>query len=267
MNLKRIIDQVISKRYSKPKQPWEGVYSHYREVPVTGEGLSGNAWMNMSRAAVEGLLHKSGADQILSNGVAEENSLLPLLVSVLAENKQQIRILDFGGGAGRDFLLLVNSWTRSHAIDYWIIESRGICEVGSSLFREEQRIHFYPSLPAELPDLDIVYINSALQYVEDYAAVLKKLTSYKPRYFLFVRLSAGEFPTYATAQKNVPGSVYAYWFLNLGQLLRIMKDEGYELLFRGFSEVELNQDNFPESHRLGRTRNLLFSKRLVNGTN
>ena len=113
--------------------------------------------------------------------------------------------------------------------------------------------------------MDIVYTCSAMQYVEDYADLLKALCAYRPKYFLFVKLSAGDIPTYATAQKNVPGTVIPYLFLNVEEVIRIMKGNGYGLIYRCLLDREYDQGNFPPEYRLGRACNLLFEGASVGG--
>jgi putative methyltransferase (TIGR04325 family) len=192
--------------------------------------------------------------------VVGEHILLPLLASVLYEKQYKLDILDFGGGAGIAYLQLLNSIPRHSNVNYHIVELDRICKTGSQLFLGDERIHFHPALPEHLPDLDILHMNSSLQYIEDYVGLLNRLCTYEPKYFLFVRLSAGDIPTYATAQKNMPGEPIPYWFLNVDELIEIMLQNKYFLIFKSALEQEYNQDNFPEEYRLGRTANLLFAR-------
>ena len=107
---------------------------------------------------------------------------------------------------------------------------------------------------------DIVYANSVLPYIEDYAALLKKLAGLGARYLLVARLAGGSYPTYATRQLNLKGQVLPYWFHNTEEIKGILRSSGYALAYEGLTGPEYDQRNFPASHRVGRMRNLLFRR-------
>jgi putative methyltransferase (TIGR04325 family) len=240
---------------------WEGIYPHYRDVPVAGQRFDGETWVGKTLAYTERILASSRQAGTIPTELVGEHMLLPLLVSLVCrEAGEKVSILDFGGGMGIAYAHLKGSLVNCRSIDYHVVEREGICEGGARLFEDDERIHFYPEIPAGLSDLDIVYISSALQYVEDYPSLLKRLSAFGARYFLFVKLSAGDFPTYATAQKNVPGTTLPYWFINVGEIIEIMAAGGYSLIYKSALEQEYDQSNFPEEYRLGRTCNLLFSR-------
>jgi putative methyltransferase (TIGR04325 family) len=248
----------LKNRTTQVEYVWEGIYPHYRDVPGSGDGFEGKTWVGMSRSLIENLLAIYRRDGIIPGGEIEGHNLLPLLAVQACEGREQVRVLDFGGGLGVAYLHLLSSLVDGQNVDYWIIETPQICEVGRQLFAHDGRIHFTSSLPDKLSDVDIVYMNSVLQYIEDYTTLLKRLCAYRSRYCLFTRLSAGDIPTYATAQKNVPGSVIPYWFINIQELVQLMNAEQYHLLFRDILAREYDQSNLPEMYRLRRMCNLLF---------
>ena len=268
MNWKRIVKSCIPpiaidllrsyKHGTQPDHTWEGIYEHYKDVPGNGLAFESDVWADSMGQFIQSQLadKKNG---INSTASLAENAFLPFLVSIISTEKTSVRILDFGGGLGATYLHLRSLSRQSCAIDYHVVETPRLCEQGGALFRNDNQIHFHSSLPV-LGDVDVVYISSALQYVEDYVGLLQKLSAYQPRFILFVKLSSGDIPTYATAQKNVRGSTIPYWFLNIDKLVEIMSAAGYVLTFRSVLEREYNQDNFPEEYRLKRACNLLFSR-------
>jgi putative methyltransferase (TIGR04325 family) len=267
MNWKRIVKSCVPpiaidllrsyKRSISPGYTWEGIYDHYKDVPENGLAFEGDVWVDSMRQLIEGELadRKKG----INSADTVENILLPFLVSVVCAESRSVRILDFGGGLGETYLHVKTLSDKGCQIDYHIVETPRMCEQGIALFQNQQ-IHFHSRLPVGLSDVDVVYVSSALQYVEDYVDLLEKLSAYHPRFVLFVKLSSGDIPTYATAQKNVRGSTIPYWFINIETLTQIMRDGGYSLIFRSVLEREYNQDNFPEEYRLKRACNLLFTK-------
>ncbi|MDD5195984.1 MAG: methyltransferase, TIGR04325 family [Candidatus Omnitrophica bacterium] len=233
---------------------WEGIYSNYRDVPIRGEGQDGPTWIEFAKKEVE----KAKSAGCPPMEIAGEQSLLAFLASVLGKTKEKIRILDFGGALGIDFINLLNHLVGKISFDYYVIESERMCQEGRRLFKDDGRIHFLDSLPADIGGIDIVHLDSALQYIDDYRGLLKRLCQSRAKYFLFVRLSAVETSTFATAQVNLPGMTLAYWFINLNEIIEIMSEFGYALIFKSSSDNIYNQDNFPERYRMKRGYNLLF---------
>lgn len=239
---------------------WKGIYSRYQDVPATGDGFNGDYWITRTRSYTEEALTASRESRFVPSGVVGEHMILPLLASLVCNSRGRVNILDFGGGMGIAYIHTVSSLVNCQSINFHIVESQRVTEEGMRLFEHDKRVHFHSTLPAHLADLDIVHMSSALQYVEDYSSLLKTLAGYNAKYFLFVKLSAGDFPTYATAQKNVPGSTLPYWFINAREVVELMATCGYSLIYKSALEQEYDQDNFPQEYRLGRTSNLLFSR-------
>jgi putative methyltransferase (TIGR04325 family) len=246
---------------AQAKKLWEGIYPSHREVPLSGSQFDGDVWIQKTRNYTQGILAATKEQGTIPIQVTGEHMLLPLLAALVCkESNGEISVLDFGGGMGIAYVHIVSSLVNCPSVTYHVIEREGVCEAAARLFENDKNIHFLSKIPSELPNLDIVYMSSALQYVEDYQGLLKKLTSLGAKYFLFVKLSAGDFPTYATAQQNVPGTTLPYWFINAGEIIEIMAGCGYSLIHKSALEQEYDQNNFPAEYRLGRACNLLFSR-------
>lgn len=264
--LKRVTPPFLMDLYAKGVRPassgfvWEGIYDNFAAVPTTGAGFSGDEWLSSMQAALAHQATRPGATATFPLGVAGESATLALLGSVVCHERRRLTVLDFGGGAGGTFLPFVHGMAGCDAVDVHVVDMPAVCELGAKFWAGEGRIHFHAELPSKPSRVDIVHISSALQYVEDYPGLLRRLCEYEPRFFLFVRLSAGDIPTYATAQRNVRGSTLPYWFLNVNELIALMAGAGYELRFKELLAREYDQSNFPPTHRLGRTCNLMFAR-------
>ncbi len=228
---------------------------------MAGAGFDSEIWIQKTRAYTERVIAASRNDGAIPKDVAGEYLLLPLLASLVCKaSGGKVRILDFGGGMGVSFVHLTSCLVDCQSINYHVVEREGICEGGAQLFEHDERIRFSARLPPRLPELDIVYLSSALQYVEDYGTLLKTLAGYEAEYFFLGKLSAGDIPTYATAQMNVPGTIIPYWFINVNEVIEILASCNYSLIYKSTLEQEYDQSNFPEEYRIGRTCNLLFSR-------
>lgn len=237
---------------------WKGVYQHYQDVPVAGEGHDGDVWVSASRAYGERLLAASKEGPIPVGG-ANNRALLPLLASVIYKNLGRVRILDFGGGMGVTYLHVISSLVECDSIEYHIVETKRTCEAGARLFENDGRVHFHTMLP-DVSEVDVVFTAGVLQYIEDYKGIINKLADYNPMYFFYNALQAGDIPTYATAQRNIKGSVIPCWFFKIDEILDVMATRKYALIFRSVSEQVHDQSNFPEEYRQERRCHLLFAK-------
>lgn len=244
---------------------WEGVYKSFKEVPTCGRGFYGETWKNNSRRKIETLLEEAEARKFIPSVVAHSGSLLPMLTAIVSETTERVRVLDFGGGLGFTYVPVVSGLATQDALDYFIVDNEAVCEVGNQVFGQDSRINFRASLSNDLDTFDIVHLGSSLQYIEDWRALIKQLGRYRPRYFLFSDLLAGDIPTYVTAQ-NYYESKIACWFFNVQEIIDAMGAIDFKLLFKStyvntyFGEKhQCPQDNFPPELRLGYPCCLLFS--------
>jgi putative methyltransferase (TIGR04325 family) len=259
-----MIDRVI--RYaSRTRRPfiWEGIYSQYQDVPSNGAGFDSEEWISNTRQSTANALEWLSCQP---NGIPYDipsyHSLFSLTVALLKQQRERLRVLDFGGGMGMAFANLLRSLgeTPNPPIDYLVIDNERSCEGGASLFNEKRSVQFSSTLPPDLGDVDLILLSGVLQFVEDYKSLLEKLAAFKPSYWLFTFVPAGDIPTFASGQKNVPGSTIPVWFFNLDELLQIMRSLGYHLIFKAAMERKFDMSNFPPTHQLSQQCNLLFHR-------
>src|SRR5438132_461673 len=94
---------------SQTKNLWEGIYPHYRDVPVTGAAFDSEIWIKKTRAYTENVIAVSRNYRFIPQDVAGEYMLLPLLASLVGKaSGGKVRILDFGGGMGVSFIHLTS---------------------------------------------------------------------------------------------------------------------------------------------------------------
>jgi putative methyltransferase (TIGR04325 family) len=249
---------------------WEGIYNSFKECPESGDGHESETWVSKSLERTHKLLDAAKEKKTIPTVVAYQASLLPFLVALVTkrtENKK-INILDFGGGLGVTYIPVINSCEYQEYIDYHIVETKNICEVGRHIFKDDARIHFYSSLPQKIKKMDIVHIGSSIQYIEDWRTLISELAGYNPQFFLFTDLTAGDIPTYVSVQ-NYYESKIPCWFFNIHGIIDKMLSVKFRLLFKSsFTGIYLGkeqevfqlQSNFPEKYRLKNTCSLLFSR-------
>lgn len=231
---------------------WNGIYKNFKEVPRTD---------NTDYVSCQVFELGEALNRIANNNYSpsvEQQLFAQLVRSLEPVNHDHVKILDFGGGLGLDYI--ATCYLNSIPMDYTIIEKKLTCRVGNELFISDDSIKFIDTFPENKEVYDIVYLNSSLQYVEDYREVLEKLAFYESNFFIFLRLSAGDIPTYATSQVNMPDLSIPYWFTNFNEIRTIMSSYGYTLVHKSQPDRIYNQDNFPKSYRMGRAINTFFKR-------
>jgi len=241
-----------------PRQNWKGIYRTFAEVGEPSKAFKVADWATSCRELVNvARAQNAGA---IPSAVKGDELVLPLVAAVLASESQPIRIVDFGGAAGVSYAMVRAALPPQIKINYTVVELPPVAQVGQQLFSSDSSVRFVSTIPASGESVDIVVISTALQYVDDWQALLGDLAKLRSRLFLLARLSAGEIPTFVTAQVNHGDNAIPYRFLNLDELKRTMNGFGYELRFSGASLTRTDENDFPVSHLLASACNLLFSR-------
>jgi putative methyltransferase (TIGR04325 family) len=229
---------------------WSGIYERYEEVPVTGPGFDGEEWI----AAVRDDARRMMQSTTLDSGFW--GSKIATIAALC--RRRPLTILDFGGGLGTACLHLERSVRPPGPIGYHVVEGKRVCEEGRHL-GVSSSIRYHDHLPT-LDAVDIVLARSSLQYIPQWRDLLGALAAYRAQYFLIEDLPAGANPTFASAQLNMPGSSIPYWFFNRDDVVRAVESHGYSLTLDVPTSRTVMPRAFPESHRIGTTRDLLFER-------
>lgn len=246
--------RAVAKRLKPPTHVWDGIYAHRRDVPTHRDQYTGeliDEMVSTTRAALE--QWRSGQKPQLWH------ECLAVLAGAASAGRQRLCVVDFGGGAGSAFVQLISSLSPRVELDCVVVDSAEMAVTGRRVFGDDRRIRFVTSLSEAPARPDIVYLNGVLPYIDDYAQLLAQVAALQPRFILLARLAAGNIPTFASRQLNLPGRVFAYWFHNLDELTGILQRSGYALASHSYSEHAYDLSNFPETHRVGRFRNVLFA--------
>ena len=251
-----------------PFNIWEVVYSSFEEAEKdsAGNGFSGDVYNTRALSAATECLDSIKAGKTIPPFHKQRSNILPPVVAMMLDSKKNLNILDFGGGLGIGYMTLAESIPDySKKIKYSVVELPDICDQGRKLHKGWGDVTFLRELPAS-GAYDLIHSASALQYVEDWKALLKKLASYNPEYILLSDVFAGGFSTYVTLQ-NYYGSKIKHWFFNVDEFISFFSSIGYTLTMKSYvnsrrleSDDILPMENFPEQFRLQQTLHLLFKK-------
>lgn len=264
----QLVPPVLMNLIQRPLTPsnapfiWKGIYAHFRDVPVMGQGHAATEYIEHTRNHTRFVQNqfKSGSPQ--PPEIPSDFALFPLLASIIGFQKRQLSILDVGGGLGLSYIYLRASAPCLETIRYAVVEVEQVSRVGSEIFNGDHQIQFLRKFPSddEAGTFDLVQFCSSLQYIEDYESALIQAFSYRPRFLYLLKIPVGDFPTFATAQYNLPGSVVPVWFINHQKLVSLCKEHGYSLVFHSTHDRAFDTTNFDPAYRISRYSHLLFAK-------
>ena len=259
--LRSPVVKVVARWANKEPFIWDGIYESFDRVPVVGDGFASEEWLgDMERYTRKAVTAVRGDDAGVPENVPQHHALLAMLVATLASLDRPVRVLDFGGGMGIGAANLRRSMKAESVFEYLIVDNEESCERGRRLLRDFSWVEFMPELPQAVRSVDVVVLSSVLQFVNKYEDLLERLAEVGPSFWLFTFVPAGEIPTFASAQLNVPGSVLPVWFFNLKELIAKVEALGYELICKSALDRVFDMSNFPLTHQLPRQCNLLFRR-------
>lgn len=156
--------------------------------------------------------------------------ILPLLVSRFAG--QRLTILDFGGGS-------LTGWDRIRAhlpyfdlsqLKYVLVET----DLTARALRKaitDPRFVIEHQVPETLETPLIVAASSVLQYIADYADLLRRFAKLGPEHIVISLTPFSDLPTYARMECNHPGSRFGSLVLNRAEIVGLLSGLGYSMSF------------------------------------
>ena len=131
----------------------------------------------------------------------------------------------------------------------------------AKLVGNENRIVYHTEIPKKGEiQVDILYINTSLQYIYDYSSLLETLLQHKPRYIILTRLISGNMKTFITCE-NIAGYQIPCVFINFLEIVDICSKNGFNLIYKSpCAEVFEGhyEDDVPEHLRISNSINLIF---------
>ena len=147
---------------------WEGIYETFEDAPRVGSGFSGHTWSSRSLAKMTAIIKLAKEKRVIPEFVVYRENLLPILIALISK-KKKLKIVDFGGNLGQEYLSILESTNlRPEKIKYTVVEGARVCAIGTKLFKGKKGIEFRTILPQANAGADVIHIGSTLQYIENW---------------------------------------------------------------------------------------------------
>lgn len=167
------------------------------------------------------------------------------VVVLAARQKNQISILDWGGGLGH-YCEFAKSLLPDVEIEYHCREVPKLCEAGRKVLPEA---HFHDKDDCLDRKYDLVFSSSSLQYHEKWQGVLTRLAAATGEFLYVTRLPVVEnsesFVVVQRPYKRGYDTEYIGWFLNRGEVLDCIAKSGLQLVREFHIEPHPDAKNAP----------------------
>ena len=239
---------------------WNGVFNTWEEASnaaafgseETLQAFDTSRWMNRQ-------------DSMLSSarkGISPRFTNLPLLVS--ATNAQSV--IDLGGGSGWTFELICQN--NSLALDnYTVVEQKNSVDAFSLRFITDERVEFVTGehiADLQLDSVDVLYSNSALQYLPDNELLTQLALTCSPNWILLDDIQTSVGRNFFSLQ-HYYGAEIPCRFCDINSLITDVQSLGFALKgsWEYPSPIDLMSEHLSTGvletqHAIGSPKSLLF---------
>ncbi len=191
----------------------------------------------------------------------------PLPIMLLNENKNNIKIADFGSGSQEIFFQLsIMNIKKNINIDSIEVETL-VKFFRKQLFNKNQiKINFLERFNFK-KRYDYVHISDSLQYLYDWENFLKKINMNNYKFIIINNVPAGKNKSYVTKQKFY-GNEIPNIFFSTAQICECLNN--FKLTFNSLFLNKINgvyrsypQDNFKKRDRIDYPKTLIFKNKTI----
>jgi putative methyltransferase (TIGR04325 family) len=260
----------LYRRFAKKSNCFSGVFNSVDMIDDENPWES-KEWLDLSRQkVVRRVQEQKQANNFISGSDLSAHAAITCLMLNFLSCNNQCTVFDFGGGTGYMYYRIFPYVMFPEKIEWNVVDSNdelfAIGEQHSNI--AQMNINFFKQMPQSgEAKIDLLFINTSLQYIYDYKSVLNMLLKYKPKYVILTRLLAGDIETYITRQ-TVEGRTTPCMFINIQEILQVFSEHNYSVIFKSpCSEESLTayyDSNIPARLRIPCSVNLMFKRNVVN---
>ena len=244
--------------WNGPYQTWVEASNAAKSHNITQPAFTGKQWL---QRIIQQLQDYRNEFRQFGIALPPRPCNLPLACGIASPNS----IIDFGGSSGWTWDYLQNTLPTSKISSYTVVELEPVVKHMQTRGLHDNVIN-YQTLDGSLTPCDLLYSNSALQYLESNAPFFSLIERSTPNYiFLEDLVAKGEVDFFGT--QFYGESAIPYRFIGLGNLLNGLSSMGYHELVkcpylsphRGVMQP-YPMENFPEKFQLRHSSSILLRR-------
>lgn len=259
MNLKKFMKNIIPYGIVEYLQ-WKRRAVHYKGDYPTWDAAVSHA-SGYDAANILDKVKSATFEVLKGNAVFERDSVLfyeeepnyPLITAVMRATigKQELKILDFGGGLGSVYFQNRKFFSHFSNVSWRIVEQKHFVDAGRELFCSYNTpVSFYFTLDEAMKGWkpDIVLLSSVLQYLPDYKAILEDIKKHNIETIVIDRCLCWceDLPhryCIQSVSKAIYKASYAVQLFNLQDLISVLSPE-YQVddTWFSYADVEYLQE-------------------------
>jgi len=239
---------------------WEGVYNSFAEAGGDLDAFDSDIWIDKQKSRILNALNAYHTQSTVSKDYP-----LSLVVAMALAQKDQLHVLDFGGGMGLQYLEMIAQVPESqNRVECYVVDGQASTDNRPAELSQFSKLHFLQDFNDLNSAVDIVHIGSTLQYIEDWKRLLQSLVDqFTPKYFVFSDLLAGDIPTFVSHQifynKKIPMMMFS-----LNEFMEVLGKLFFKPIYKTNFQAsilgrnELPNHSLPEKYRIKYTFNCIF---------
>jgi putative methyltransferase (TIGR04325 family) len=222
--------------FSNQSRHFFGTFNSFNEIKNENPWIDEEGWIKISKLKLDNAI--SSQQKVLPLGYNAGLGCLVFIVNHLSMNNinHTCNVLDFGGGTGFIYHVIKNGFMNPAGVMWHVVDCDRLCYLGSEYKEQKDNIQFYDfnGFKSINCDIDILYINTSLQYINDYKEFFDS-TINTQKYIVLTRFLAGDNPTFITSQ-NVHGKITPCIILNKNEVVNYFAEKGFRLIFESQCE-------------------------------
>jgi putative methyltransferase (TIGR04325 family) len=244
-----LIPPLVNDYITSKKWRFEGSYGNFKEASEKCKGYSDrDTVLEMKKKFLEGMQPGNGKEVFLDP--YDQQLLTSFLISLKSIDKEDVRILDIGGGFGSHYFKISKAIKSKTNFCWDIVETTTLIKEAKKI-NLNNSVNFYDDIDLlKNNKYDIILTSGTLQYLPDPEEMFLKLKDIKHS-----RLIINRFPLFDEEDdrltiQSVPKSYYSAsfpsWFFSNNKWIRIF-EKHYNINFRWYcmSEVYLGMMKVP----------------------
>ena len=173
---------------------WEGIFDTREDAVAMGNGFRSELWLSRIEEQLSTYLER--IETLGKNALPPRPCALPLFCALI---KPRV-VVDVGGGSGWSWHCVQQSAPDSLPDQWFILELSEVCEhFSKSSYPPSSSVKYISTVRPDL-GCDLVYSNSALQYMIDDEVFLDSVDTMEPMYILLEDFLGGDFEDFFSVQ-------------------------------------------------------------------